>query len=75
MSETTARVTITIDEETCKGCGLCVAACPREAMQLAAHINSRGFHPARLADLEQCTGCAQCALMCPDTCIIIRRSK
>jgi 2-oxoglutarate ferredoxin oxidoreductase subunit delta len=43
-------------------------------MRFTEHINSRGFHPAYLADPESCTGCAQCALMCPDACIRILRS-
>ncbi len=67
-------ITITIDEELCKGCGLCVAVCPRESMVFAEWANTRGFHPACVPDPETCTGCAQCALMCPDACITITRS-
>ncbi len=74
MSKTKSRVTITIDEEICKGCGLCVSVCPRKSMRLTDHINSRGFHPARLLDPENCTACAQCAIICPDACITIRKS-
>lgn len=75
MSRTKARVTIIVDEELCKGCRLCVAVCPRQAMQLADHINSRGFHPASLVNPDDCTGCAQCALMCPDAAIRIVKSE
>jgi 2-oxoglutarate ferredoxin oxidoreductase subunit delta len=71
MPKTRARVTILIDEENCKGCGLCVDVCPRQAMGLAEHINSRGFHPVALLDAEKCTACAQCALMCPEACMKI----
>jgi len=71
VSKTKPRVTITVDEEMCKGCGLCVAVCPRHAIRPAEHINSRGFHPVCLMDPEECTACAQCALMCPDACIRI----
>lgn len=71
MSRTKVRIAITVDEEMCKGCGLCVLVCPRKAMRLSEGINSRGFHPARLVDPEACTGCAQCALMCPDACLRI----
>ena len=74
MSRTKGRITIIIDEDICKGCGLCVAVCPRKAMSFAQGINTRGFHPACLLDPENCTGCAQCALMCPDACITILRS-
>ena len=75
MSRTKARVTIIIDEDICKGCGLCVDTCPHEALALAEHINSRGFHPAVLRDAESCTGCTQCALMCPDACMTILKQE
>ena len=74
MSTTESRVTIIVEEEICKGCGLCVAVCPRQAIGLVEHINSRGFHPARLLNPGDCTACAQCAIMCPDACITIRKS-
>lgn len=66
-----SRATVIISEEICKGCGLCIAVCPRHAMGLAKHTNARGFHPAALLCLEKCTACAQCAIMCPDSCIKI----
>ncbi len=75
VSRIKSRVTIIVDEEICKGCRLCVAVCPRQAMQLADHTNSRGFHPAFLANPDDCTGCAQCALMCPDVAIRIVKSE
>jgi len=75
VSKTKARVTITIDETICKGCGLCISVCPRHAIGLAEHMNERGFHPARLADPDGCTGCGQCAMMCPDACMRIAKIK
>jgi len=74
MAKTKARITITVTEEFCKGCGLCVAVCPQHAMQLTDRMNSRGIRPAHLADPESCTGCTQCAIMCPDACLKIERS-
>ena len=74
MPKTEGRITVTIDEEICKGCGLCVEVCPRKAMAFASGINTRGFHPASVLAPESCTGCTQCALMCPDACIRIVRS-
>jgi 2-oxoglutarate ferredoxin oxidoreductase subunit delta len=69
-----AKVKIVVDEDWCKGCGLCVAFCPRHAMDLVEHMNDRGFHPARLARPEDCGGCGQCATMCPDSCLRITRA-
>lgn len=74
MSKTRPRVTLIIDEEICKGCGLCITVCPHHVMGLARHINTRGFHPAAALSPDKCTACAQCALMCPDACITILKS-
>ncbi|MBN1460517.1 MAG: 4Fe-4S binding protein [Armatimonadetes bacterium] len=75
VSKTRPRITVEVDETICKGCGLCVDFCPRQAMGFAVHINARGFHPAQLQHPDKCTGCAQCAVMCPDACIRIVREK
>ncbi|MCI9273105.1 MAG: 4Fe-4S binding protein [Clostridiales bacterium] len=65
---------ITVKEETCKGCELCVNSCPRKIIALSKdRINSKGYHPAQLIDPEKCTGCASCAMMCPDVAIIVER--
>lgn len=75
MPKTKARITITVTEAFCKGCGLCVAICPKQAIQLSERMDSRGVHPAYLARPEECTGCTQCAIMCPDACLKIVRHE
>ena len=65
---------ITIRTERCKGCGLCVTACPKKILILAQDkINPKGHHPAEITDQEQCIGCAFCATMGPDVVITIER--
>ena len=65
---------IIVDESYCKGCGLCVAVCPREIIVLDPDkLTSKGYHPARLTDESRCTGCLACALMCPDVAITVER--
>jgi 2-oxoglutarate ferredoxin oxidoreductase subunit delta len=72
VAKTKRKVVLVVDAEICKGCGLCVAVCPHQAIGLVKEtINTRGFHPAGLVRPEECTACAQCALMCPDACIRI----
>ncbi|MBZ0310275.1 MAG: 4Fe-4S binding protein [Anaerolineae bacterium] len=70
-----ARGTILIDEERCKGCGLCPTVCPQEIIHLEPKkLNAKGYHPAVLVDPDSsCTGCAICAVICPDTCITVYR--
>lgn len=61
-----------INEERCKGCALCVRACPLKIMKLAEEkINANGYHPAYLSDEAKCVSCCACALTCPDMCIEI----
>lgn len=65
---------VTFKEDVCKGCGLCVAACPKKIVVLAQdRINAKGFHPATVTDMEQCIGCAFCATMCPDVVITVEK--
>lgn len=63
-----------VNEDRCKGCGLCTTACPRKIMQLdMERLNKKGYHPARVVDQSKCTGCAMCATMCPDVAIVVEK--
>jgi 2-oxoglutarate ferredoxin oxidoreductase subunit delta len=66
---------IVVDEEGCKGCGLCATACPHQLIRLDdTRLNTRGYHPAELVDADgQCSGCALCAVICPDACLTVYR--
>ncbi|MDQ7792966.1 MAG: 4Fe-4S binding protein [bacterium] len=62
-------------EDRCKGCELCLDACPQKIIFMAEHMNGKGFHPAAVTDQERCTGCALCARMCPDLVITVYRPE
>lgn len=65
---------IIVNEEICKGCGLCRDACPRKIIALAKEkTNSKGYHPAQMQDESKCIGCCACATMCPDMAITVER--
>ncbi len=65
---------IVVDDGFCKGCGLCVDACPEHIIELdKTCITAKGYHPARLLDAGACTGCMSCATMCPDVAIEVMR--
>ena len=65
--------TIEVDETLCKGCGLCVKACPQKVLELAtSRTNLKGYPPAELVR-EGCTACTVCAVVCPDTAIAVYR--
>ncbi|MBE6733837.1 MAG: 4Fe-4S dicluster domain-containing protein [Ruminococcaceae bacterium] len=64
---------VTFDKNRCKGCALCVGACPKGIVALADEINQKGYHPAIVTDEEKCIGCAFCATMCPDCVITVEK--
>lgn len=65
---------VIINEEKCKGCGLCVRACPKKIMALSqTKLNSKGYHPAEVTDMAACVACASCARTCPDAVITIEK--
>ena len=64
---------VTFNEDKCKGCGLCVTACPKKIVSLSKRMNSKGDHPAEVVNQDACIGCASCAMMCPDVVITVER--
>lgn len=65
---------ISVDDRFCKGCGLCVDACPEHIVALDLDtITAKGYHPAHCIDSDACTGCTSCATMCPDVAITVER--
>jgi 2-oxoglutarate ferredoxin oxidoreductase subunit delta len=68
------RGTVVIAEEICKGCELCIEACPQESLGLSDKINLKGYRFAVLVK-DNCTGCVNCALVCPDAAITVYREK
>ena len=67
-------VKLTISELVCKGCGLCVRACPKGVLALSkTKLNAKGYHPAEVVDQAACIGCASCARTCPDVALRIEK--
>lgn len=65
---------IEIEEELCKGCLLCLAFCPKEAIAVSEKINAGGYTVVSFNGNGACTGCAVCALVCPEVAIEVYRA-
>ena len=61
--------TIIVDNERCKGCGICVINCPTKTLSLSKEVNGKGYNYVYMAK-EGCIGCANCAVVCPDSAIV-----
>lgn len=66
---------VTINQERCKGCNLCVVACPTHSLSLSPDVNHRGYNYCIDSQPETCIGCSSCAIICPDACITVYRAK
>ena len=67
--------TIVVDVEKCKGCELCVVACPTNVIAMEKNVNGKGYHFAYMENPDGCTGCVNCAIVCPDGVITVYRQK
>ena len=66
---------VVVDVERCKGCGVCIAACPCDVLAFSASVNGKGYNFVEMVDADKCTGCASCGIICPDSCIVVYRQK
>lgn len=64
MRTVVTRGTVVIDVEACKGCELCIEACPPGVLKMGSDVNARGYRYPLLS--PGCTGCKACSQICPD---------
>ena len=60
-----------IDNQQCKGCGLCIMVCPKNVLEVSNTVNQKGYYPIYQARPEDCIACTACCIMCPDVAITI----
>lgn len=65
---------IVVDKEKCKGCAICVVACPTKTIGMSKEVNSKGYNYACMIQ-DTCIGCASCGIICPDGVITVYKAK
>ncbi len=56
---------VEIEADLCKGCLLCIEACPPGVLVVSKSLNKIGYRPAEYLG-EKCTGCGICFYICPE---------
>ena len=51
--------------KNCKGCGYCVAECPKKAISFTGNISDKGYDTVQVDD-SLCVACGSCYRVCPD---------
>jgi len=58
--------TVMVDSDRCKGCELCIVACPTGSLEIEKSLNRLGYHPVAFLPETGCTGCGVCYYACPE---------
>lgn len=66
---------VVVNTERCKGCNLCVVACPLHVLALTPKVNQKGYNYVQQVVEDTCNGCTSCAIVCPDACLTVYRAK
>ena len=66
-----------VNEEACKGCGICIFSCPVKVLEMSEKLNSKGNHYPEVsaAQEKRCTGCRSCMIHCPDFAIVVDENE
>ncbi len=63
------KILITINEEWCKTCGICLHFCPKKVLV----ANERDYPEAK--NIDDCILCMLCELRCPDFAIKVEKKE
>lgn len=56
-----------LESKRCKGCGICVAFCPKQVLAL------NDLQKVAIVREEACVKCRQCEQLCPDYAIFVEQ--
>jgi NAD-dependent dihydropyrimidine dehydrogenase PreA subunit len=59
-----------LDQETCNGCGICVACCPADVLRMDETTGK-----AQIKYPDDCIACWSCESFCPLDCIYVSPAR
>ncbi len=66
---------VEINDNTCKGCGLCITVCPKKVLEIdKTKVNKKGYNVVSCYKQDECIGCSNCAMICPDVVLSIYKN-
>lgn len=57
---------VSVNVERCKGCGFCIAYCPKDVLETSVEYNAKGYHYPVVKNEQDCINCGLCEMLCPD---------
>ena len=67
---------IVVDTNRCKGCALCVEACPKDVIALAQkNVNINGYPYVMAVNPDDCIGSASYGIKCKDGRITVYKKR
>jgi len=68
-----AKNNVIIEPKFCKGCMICIAACPKDVIGTSDVRSTSGHLVPQVLNVDACIGCMLCEKLCPDTCIEVQK--
>ncbi len=68
-----SNLVLSVNKDRCKGCKICVAVCPHDALAMGDVKSHRNvLNPVENGN---CIGCQECVLACPDFALSIQKLR
>jgi len=68
-----ANLVLSVNKDRCKGCKICVAVCPHDALAMGDVKSHRNV--VNPVENGNCVGCQECVLACPDFALSIQKLR